>query len=335
MANPEHLAILKQGVAVWNEWREKNTDITANLAGADLKQVNLSGAILGGTGFFEADLTKANLREAELGQSFLNGANLTGADLTDAVLMSANLFEANLSGAILTRTDLTGANLNNTELKDTRVYTIQVGWTTFNNVDLSTIIGLETATHYGPSSVGIDTILRSAGNLPEVFLRGCGVPETFIEYSRSLIAKHIHYFTCMISYSSKDERFCKRFYNNLREKDVQVWRFAEDAEWGESVWGEIEKTIKNYDKVVAVCSKNSLTSGPVLREIERALNREDKEHKNVLFPVTLDDYIFDEWEHPRKADVLAKVVGDFRGWNRSATKYDAAFKKLLKALKAA
>ncbi len=24
MANPEHLAILKQGVEVWNEWRKRN-----------------------------------------------------------------------------------------------------------------------------------------------------------------------------------------------------------------------------------------------------------------------------------------------------------------------
>lgn len=37
---------------------------------------------------------------------------------------------------------------------------------------------------------------------------------------------------------------------------------------------------------------------------------------------------------PHKADVLTQVVGDLRGWNRSAAKYDAAFRKLLKALKA-
>lgn len=55
--------------------------------------------------------------------------------------------------------------------------------------------------------------------------------------------------------------------------------------------------------------------------------------KSILFPITMDDYIFDEWDHPRKADVLAKVVGDFRSWNRSAGKYDAAFKRLLQALK--
>ncbi len=27
MANPEHLRILKEGVKVWNAWREQNEDI--------------------------------------------------------------------------------------------------------------------------------------------------------------------------------------------------------------------------------------------------------------------------------------------------------------------
>jgi len=49
---------------------------------------------------------------------------------------------------------------------------------------------------------------------------------------------------------------------------------------------------------------------------------------------TLDDYIFDEWKHHLKAEVLAKVVGDFRGWDASAENYDAAFQKLLQALQA-
>ena len=86
---------------------------------------------------------------------------------------------------------------------------------------------------------------------------------------------------------------------------------------------------------MVVCSENSLQSGPVLREIERALIREDREGKNILFHITIDHYIFDRWEHERKADVLSKVVGDFRGWDESTEKYEAAFKKLLTALEAA
>ena len=31
MANPEHLEILKQGVDVWNRWREENPEVKPDL----------------------------------------------------------------------------------------------------------------------------------------------------------------------------------------------------------------------------------------------------------------------------------------------------------------
>jgi hypothetical protein len=108
--------------------------------------------------------------------------------------------------------------------------------------------------------------------------------------------------------------------------------FSEDAKWGEAVWGGIDRGIKYYDKLVVVCSENSLQSPAVLREIERGLQREDREKKNVLFPITIDDYIFDKWDHPRKADVLSKVGGDFRQWNDPA--YQKSLARLLKHLQA-
>ena len=82
---------------------------------------------------------------------------------------------------------------------------------------------------------------------------------------------------------------------------------------------------------MVICSKDSLQSVPVIREIERALQREDREHKNVLFPIRIDDYLFDEWDHARKADVVSKVAGDFRGWDSLAT-YSKAFPRFLDAL---
>src|SRR5919109_2960847 len=46
MANEEHLARLKQGVAAWNQWREANPDIQPILAGADLREADLTRADL-------------------------------------------------------------------------------------------------------------------------------------------------------------------------------------------------------------------------------------------------------------------------------------------------
>ena len=44
----------------------------------------------------------------------------------------------------------------------------------FSDVDLSSVNGLDAMFHEGPSTIGIDTIHKSRGKIPEVFLRGCG-----------------------------------------------------------------------------------------------------------------------------------------------------------------
>lgn len=249
----------------------------------------------------------------------LSGANLMETNLTNAFLINADLSEANLTKAILSR-----ANLNECIL----------GNTIFGDVDLGQVKGLETVKHWAPSTIGIDTIYKSKGNIPEVFLCGCGVPEDMIAYARSLQGKAFDFYSCFISHSAKDKPFCERLYADLQANGVRTWYFPEDAKWGETVWGEIDRGIKIYDKLVIVLSENSLQSKPVLREVQRSLDREDKEHKNILFPIRIDDYIFDKWEHERKADVLEKVVGDFSGWNKDAAKYQKAFAKLLKGLQA-
>ncbi len=76
MANEEHLAMLKEGIGVWLEWRQNHPDIRPDLNGADLGWENLGWTDLRG-----ADLGDENLQEANLEGAFLQGANLRGADL--------------------------------------------------------------------------------------------------------------------------------------------------------------------------------------------------------------------------------------------------------------
>ncbi|MCA9909380.1 MAG: pentapeptide repeat-containing protein [Anaerolineae bacterium] len=138
MANEEHLAILKQGVEVWNQWRADNPDISPDLfeaflwgerlLGANLRKANLLGAvltlsILSEADFFEADLsgavlTEADLLGARLSRADLTGANLERADLTGADLSGARLFEADLNGAVLIGADLIGADLIGADLSE-------------------------------------------------------------------------------------------------------------------------------------------------------------------------------------------------------------------------
>jgi hypothetical protein len=141
VADPEHLEILRHGLAVWNAWRTKERSIIpvlngANLEGANLEGANLSGANLGEANLNEAKLKGANLSEAflsaaylrhailsgaNLSEAFLVGARLDGAILNEANLSGANLEGANLSGAFLNGANLEGANLNGAQLVGTHL----------------------------------------------------------------------------------------------------------------------------------------------------------------------------------------------------------------------
>jgi len=344
MANEEQLARLKKDIGVWNEWRKNNPAVKINLYGveliaANLREADLSHANLSTANFAVADLSETDLHEANLSHANFSGtefilADLREADLSYSILSNADLYGADLRGADLRQTDLSGADLRHANLSHVDLSQCSLGGATLGDVDLSQVKGLETVKHSSPSTIGIDSIYKSKGDIPEVFLRGCGVPDNLIEYMHSLTGRAFDFYSCFISHSAKYKPFCERLYADLQAKGVRTWYFPEDAKWGETVWGEIDRGIKIYDKLVIVLSENSLQSKPVLREVQRSLDREDKEHKNILFPIRIDDYIFDKWEHERKVDVLEKVVGDFSGWDKDAVKYQKAFDKLLKGLQA-
>src|SRR6266496_5344778 len=112
MANQEHLDILKQGVEMWNQWREEHPNIRPDLREAYLMKGRFFGANFTLVDLHKAELSFANLCFAKLNHADLSGANLTEANLFDAELREANFRESNLHEAILNQADLTLANLN-------------------------------------------------------------------------------------------------------------------------------------------------------------------------------------------------------------------------------
>ena len=182
MANLKHVAIVTQGRDAIAAWREKNPDILL-----DLSEVDLGEADLGGADLSLADLSGANLREANLRGANLHAAILRGAELGGANLIAVNLSWAILKGAFIRAADLFEANLNQANLDNAHFEDAKIGFTILANVDLSNVKGLEAVKHRYPSSIGIDTLYKSQGKIPEEFLRGCGVPEDFITYLPSLL----------------------------------------------------------------------------------------------------------------------------------------------------
>jgi len=152
MANEEHLALLKQGVEAWNEWKANNPDIRpdlsfatgngitirgAKLSGVDLSRANLSRADLSRADLIGAYLSEAYLSEAYLSEAYLIGADLSNADLSSADLIGADLLGANLCEAHLRGADLSKANLNGTDLSRAKLIGAKLSGANLSGAKLS------------------------------------------------------------------------------------------------------------------------------------------------------------------------------------------------------
>jgi hypothetical protein len=315
----------------------------ANLGKASLCEASLNRAILdnaylvesflmradlNSAHFNDAKLNEANLSGASLRGAYFNRANLRGADLSWTILDEALFIEANLSQARLANANLSRAHLDRADMSRAIVQS-----TIFGDIDLSLVKGLETIDHRGPSTLGIDTIYHSQGNIPEVFLRGAGVPDSFITYSRSLISHPIDYYTCFISYSSYDEAFAKRLHADLQSTGVRCWFAPEDLKIGDKIRPCIDESIRLYDKLLIVLSEHSIASQWVEQEVETALAKERKEHRTVLFPIRLGKAIM-QIERGWPALIRnTRNIGDFTRWKHHDA-YQQALDRLLRDLKA-
>jgi uncharacterized protein YjbI with pentapeptide repeats len=117
MANKEHLETLAKGVAVWNEWRERDPNHRPDLSEAKLQSVNLRGFNLKDAMLMEADLTAARLTSAELRGALMAGATLNEADLRMAGLKGADMSRTRQIAADLSGADLKNATLANADLE--------------------------------------------------------------------------------------------------------------------------------------------------------------------------------------------------------------------------
>lgn len=326
MADRKQVSILKEGgVEAWKVWRELNPmarpDLSyaefsgTNLAGVDFSNANLAGAI-----FIHSDLNRANLVEADLSRANLRWTDLSRGNLHETTLAGANLRWTNLSGANLIATKFDLAIMSSTQLGD---------------VDLSRSKGLETVRHFGPSTIGINTVYKSEGKISEAFLRGAGIPEPFIVHMKSLVAamSPIEFYSCFISYSSKDEELAERLHADLRSKNVRCWFAPEDLKIGDKLRSAFDEAIRVHDKLMVLLSENSVSSEWVEKEVETAFEKERHEKRTVLFPIMLDDAVM-ETHQAWAADIRrTRHIGDFRDW-KNHDSYKKGFERLLRDLKA-
>jgi hypothetical protein len=281
----------------------------------------------------------------------LRRTDLRGADFTDADLRGTDLRRANLKGNYFKDIQLNNADFKGALMHDTILA----------NNDMSGARNLDSVRHYGPSKLGIDTVDRSKGRIPEGFLRGCGFSDWEIEQSKlyredltsndivdihnkifELKSKGAHpHNRCVIMCSRRDEDFAKSLHEHLRDEGIPCWRAPDGAASG---WTDVPQPIDltgERDNRLLILSHYSMTAKWLPDTVKRVRYREKIEDRQILFPVRLvgRDAI-ETWEllDPETGTDLAALVrayevADFSRWREDGTSI-TAFKKLLAALKA-
>jgi hypothetical protein len=133
----------------------------------------------------------------------------------------------------------------------------------------------------------VDTIYKSNGRLPVEFLRGVGVPDDFITFTRSLTSSPVEFYSCFISHSTKDKDFADRLYQDLQSKGVRCWFAPHDVRSGEKLHEQIDEAIRLHDKLLLILSPHSMESEWVKTEIANARKREVRDNRRLLFPIRL------------------------------------------------
>lgn len=314
MANKEQLAMLKRSVSEWNQWRKENPGIIPDLFEARLSDANLEGADLNNAILTYATFSRANLSNAILNKANLSGVSLRWADLIGATIHGASFIEADLRGANLNEADVTGSRFGQTIIVD---------------IDLRSTRGVGDTRHLSPSIVSIDTIFRSQGEIPEIFLRGCGLSDEMISFTRAIVTP-LQYYTAFISYNSEDEAFAHRLYGDLQNNNVRCWKYTENVKTGDMILPRVDEAIRLHDQLLLIISEHSLASQWVEHEVLLALDREKIEHRTILFPVRIDHAVLTStasWA----ATLRTRLIRDFTGWKHQDA-YQFVFQRLLKDL---
>jgi hypothetical protein len=325
----------------------------ATLRGAKLNNAILHEANLYGTQLCGADLSGANLIKAKLGDANLEAlehidgdvdvTNLHNANLSDASLFAASFHDADLSGASLVNSSLFRTNLWNANLANANLNGASLGETLLVNNDLKNTQGLESVGHSASSTIGTDTLSRSKGKIPEVFLRGCGLSDWEIEaaklYNPELTneernkilykiydlqaSQAVQISPLFISYSHADGDFVDRIEQPLNEKGIRFWRDIHDMKAGR-IEKQIDRAIRHNPTVLLVLTKDSIQSDWVEHEVRLARKLEKETERDVLCPVALDD----SWKNSNWPQRIMEQVMEFNILDFSEWKDDEKFKRM-------
>ena len=311
----------------------------ANLRGADCRQADFSNADMDRVILSDVNLAGANLRGANLSRANLDRANLTGADLTGATLNGTALTRTNLTDAIFHESDFYEAVFNTTPMSGADFAGSIMGYTVFQNCNLNGAVGLDSVRHDAPSTLGVDSLFRSGGSIPEAFLSGVGSPGYLAAFQQSISDAQTLSGDYFIACAAADVPFATRLRDDLRSNGARCWIFPENARGSALVdrrstsdEEEVERWVRHYEKLIVVCTAEAFSSETIRNDIIAAREAQDSRDQWVLFLVTGDGSMNSPRDRYARELSAAYKVFDLPGQAGVTEEYRQAVSDLAAAL---
>ncbi len=135
------------------------------------------------------------------------------------------------------------------------------------------------------------------------------IPQELQPLTSSIIVPILNdkYYSVAISYGGLDESVATQINIFLESHGVKTWFYPKNSLPGEKLHRMMTSMINQADRIILLCSRSSMHRSGILNELEQTLVREAKEGgSDLLIPITLDDYVFEEWK-PKKPDHAIQI----------------------------
>lgn len=282
--NEQHLSHLRSGVENWNEWRKRHPNLQPDLSHATLNFLAAKSTLDRNNSVFEpfqrrnfqgADLRNVNLSGAKIWLCDLQEANFQNANLQRAEIRRSQLASANFQGADMRQTQLITCDMTSVQLHNARFGATHLGYTKLRSAQ-----GLDELQHAAESYIDQFSLIHSVP-LPESFVKACKLSPLTLRMA-DLYLRTRPYHTCFLSYSRRDEAFVSYLREALTWAGVPSW-FAPNDMRDESFQDnsvELERDLYNYvdeaELLLLVMSPNILSSSWVGVELLRVIHTSKK-----------------------------------------------------------
>jgi uncharacterized protein YjbI with pentapeptide repeats len=185
------------------------------------------------------------------------------------------------------------ANFRTMEFIDSRFIECSIQKCAFSDCVLYpyTISNSNKKSGWGTNSIDLDSLKRSEID-NEVLKTLFNIsPQQYRKIMEAVIDNP--FSSVFISYSFKDAGFAKLLNDELRKRNVSTFLWQSDAPGGRRLPEIMRSNIDAKDRLLFIASEHSIKSAACQFELTQGRLKSDKLWQTILFPIHVDNFLFD------------------------------------------